>query len=124
MLEDPWAQFYPKDDQEQLQQHEDGDNPADETASADDSLRPQVGDSFLNPAPDVTLPEDDPDTPAEDSSKYSSFTSATGGDEDKSGDPNDSSDIQRPSFSDSMIPLVGDSILEKNSAQVNDDETV
>lgn len=96
MLEDPWAEFS-----------------KDRPESLSDSLRVQVGDSFINPAPFV------PDTleSTGDVSQYSSFSSdklEAVGEESTVADPN-LSVTGSEKLSDSMVPMVGDSILERNN---------
>lgn len=83
MLEDPWAPLQNKAAENTTLQ--DSTLQSNE-ASFSDSLRVQVGDSILNPAPDV------------------------GSDEEDANDESTST-----ALSDSLIPMVGDSILERNS---------
>ena len=73
MLEDPWADLMPQKMEDESE------------ISLSDSLKPQVGDSLINPAPEVPESLDE-----------SNFNAT------------------EPSISDSMIPCVGDSILERN----------
>jgi len=109
MIEDPWADLIRQRDRNA---HIDSELNADTSLS--DSLRPQVGDSIINPAPDVP---DSLDHTLEDMSKYS-FSS----DKDNAGTGENPSDItlnesgnsDKIALSDSLIPMVGDSILERN----------
>ena len=87
---------------------------------SNDSLMPQVGDSFIDPAPDVP---DNLENNAEDLSAYS-FTEpleeAPKTEEaasDRTTTSIDHNDIDKDInvMSDSMIPQVGDSILERNA---------
>jgi len=110
MIEDPWADLMRQKDRNY---QNDAEFNAD--ASLSDSLMPQVGDSIINPAPDVP---DNLDQTLEDMSKYS-FNS----DKDNADDAgenrseitlNESENSDKIALSDSLIPLVGDSILERN----------
>lgn len=112
MLEDPWSQLMNKN------------NSANQSLS--DSLKPQLGDSMMiNPAPDV------PDSLEEDSnndlSKYSYNSDKPDANVAEMYPENnldvevpeeeENESFQRPNLSDSMIPLVGDSILEREDAE-------
>ena len=85
-------------------------------ASLSDSLRPQVGDSFINPAPDVPDTLDQSES-TEDMSKYS-FNSdnanSDGANQSSESNLNENEICGKVPMSDSLIPLVGDSILERN----------
>ena len=116
MLEDPWANLVKKNDLNESIASEE------HNQSLSDSLRPQFGDSMINPAPDV--PENLDDT--NDLSKYS-YTSDQGLDESRLNlneesisEENDQNDTLegKPNLSDSMIPLVGESILERNEEDI------
>ena len=116
MLEDPWANLVKKNDLNESIASEE------HNQSLSDSLRPQFGDSMINPAPDV--PENLDDT--NDLSKYS-YTSDQGLDESRMNlneesitEENDQNDTLegKPNLSDSMIPLVGESILERNEEDI------
>ena len=98
MLEDPWADLMMADN-----------------SVSNDSLMPQVGDSLIDPAPDVP---DNLESNIEDLSAYSynepveeATDRATSIDHN-----NDDVDKDINVMSDSMIPQVGDSILERNDA--------
>ena len=107
MLEDPWADLM------MASAHMDN-------SVSNDSLMPQVGDSFIDPAPDVP---DILENNAEDLSAYS-FTEPlneapkTEIASDRTTTSIDHNDIDKDInvMSDSMIPQVGDSILERNEA--------
>eukprot|EP00095_Tigriopus_kingsejongensis_P008637 maker-scaffold426_size175065-snap-gene-0.29 protein:Tk08637 transcript:maker-scaffold426_size175065-snap-gene-0.29-mRNA-1 annotation:"m-phase-specific plk1-interacting" len=106
MLEDPWARF------EQCSNASSADV---SMPSMSDSMIPQVGDSFfernINPAPNV---------------QASSTSLDTGGDEADESRTNSASNpessLEKPELSESMIPMVGDSILNQNDATNMEEE--
>ncbi len=108
MLEDPWANL----GKNSSKFSESSKNSFSVNDSLSDSLRPQVGDSVINPAPEVS------DSFVDDPSQYSFNSEKNDAQTTKQSSTSDdmtlSSEIQEPSLSDSMIPLVGDSILERN----------
>jgi len=114
MIEDPWAGLLRQKDRNY---QNDSDWNAD--ASLSDSLMPQVGDSIINPAPDVPDTLDQSYT-TEDMSKYSfnsdkdNANNAGAGENPSEITLNESDNSDKVAMSDSLIPLVGDSILERN----------
>lgn len=109
MIEDPWAGLYQKDSK--IEQNYD----MNADTSLSDSLMPQVGDSFyqINSAPDVPDNLDQTLNATEDLSKYS-FNSDNANVESENQTENEEQNCGNVALSDSMIPLVGDSILERN----------
>ena len=109
MIEDPWAGLYQKDSK--IEQNYD----MNADTSLSDSLMPQVGDSFyqINSAPDVPDNLDQTLNATEDLSKYS-FNSDNANVESENQHENEDQNCGKVALSDSMIPLVGDSILERN----------
>ena len=103
MLEDPWAHLYPKDDTKLSNENA--------NASLSDSLRPQLGDSFINPAPEV--PDDLENTNDLSAYSYSSEKGEQIGNDDEI--PVDENEDSGRQVSESMIALVGDSLLERNA---------
>lgn len=112
MVEDPWAGLYKNSDQN-YKNEKSYDMNADTSLS--DSLMPQVGDSFyqINSAPDVPDNLDQTLNATEDLSKYS-FNSDNANVESENQTENEDQNYGKVALSDSMIPLVGDSILERN----------
>jgi len=112
MIEDPWAGLYKNSDQN-YKNEKSYDMNADTSLS--DSLMPQVGDSFyqINSAPDVPDNLDQTLNATEDLSKYS-FNSDNANVESENQPENEDQNCGKVALSDSMIPLVGDSILERN----------
>ena len=108
MIEDPWAGLYKNSDQNCK-------NEKSFDTSLSDSLMPQVGDSFyqINSAPDVPEDLDQTLNATEDLSKYS-FNSDSANVESENQPENEDQKCGKVALSDSMIPLVGDSILERN----------
>lgn len=93
MLEDPWAEFKAKSEEESAEK------------SISDSMIPQYSDSLLdriNPAPDVS----------EENSELES-----------SKDENIDSIKGDKSISDSLIPMVGDSICERDQSLNDEEKT-
>jgi len=116
MLEDPWASLYQRD------KYEHGDDVNADT-SLSDSLMPQVGDSIINIAPDVpdNLDQDLNQDATQDLSKYSfNSDNANVESENQTREMTLSEELNcgKVAMSDSMIPLVGDSILERNNEEV------
>ena len=98
MIEDPWKDLMPAENQ------------------LSDSLQPQVGDSIIaaiNPAPDVP----DSLSNTQEMSTYSFNADSTVKETSELANVSDLSkgDIEANGLSDSMIPLVGDSILSRNT---------
>merc|ERR1711978_612122 len=112
MIEDPWADLLC-----QKERNSQNDSELNADSSLSDSLRPQVGDSIINPAPDVP---DSLDQTLEDMSKYSFNSDKDNADNAGAGENpseitlNESGNSDKIALSDSLIPLVGDSILERN----------
>ena len=96
MIEDPWKHLMSVED------------------DFSDSLKPQVGDSIINPAPDV------PDSldATQEMSNYSFNDNSKLQETSEGVNLSDltKEDIDSNALSDSMIPLVGDSILSRNTA--------
>ena len=110
MIEDPWVHLISKNSDDITDESYEQQN------SLSDSLRPQLGDSFINPAPEV--PDDLNNTA--DLSKYS-FN--PGHPEGGVSEENSSVSVlddgydnaKKKIVSESMIALVDDSLLERNT---------